>query len=179
MTRMKDDQNRPVVMIEYHRIGNLWMPHEAFVSHAPTHPNYCAHHDFAWSRGAGALFYHEAGMGPGVYVNGWSDGKIHAKLWFNESAGVEMRQGSGKPVENLRDLGFEQIKEPLPLGKIQEPNPFVYGTEGRVIYCKKCRDFWSEDDHCEHIFWCDQCNEWGGSASDKERCKHRRNHEIF
>jgi hypothetical protein len=172
---MNDEKGNPIVMIEYHRNGNLWMPHEVFVSHAPKYPKCCSHYDFNWSRGSETLYFHKAGSGPGVYVNGWPNSKKRmAKLWFDDSAGVPIRQGSGAPVEDFAALGFELIARPLPLGPGNDGNPFDFGVEARVVYCRKCRDHFSEDAHCDHIFWCDRCNEWGGGASDKESCKHRK-----
>lgn len=167
-------EGRPIVMIEYHQHGKLWMPHEVFVSHAPKHSNYCSHFDFNWCKRDGALLYHEAGSGPGAYLNGWPNAKrVHAKLWWNHELGAALRQGSGEPVTDFRALGFDLLTHPVKLGGTDQ-NPFEYGSEGGVVYCTKCNDHLPEANVCSHIFWCERCNEWGGSEGNKERCRHRK-----
>lgn len=167
-------EGRPIVMIEYHQHGKLWMPHEVFVSHAPKYPKYCSRFDCDWSKRDETLYFHESGSGGGAYLNGWPNAKrVHAKLWWNPELGVDLRQGSGEPVTDFRALGFELLTHPLKLGG-SEPNPLEYGCEGGVLYCTKCKDYLPEDNPCGHVFWCDRCHEWGGAEGNKEHCRHRK-----
>jgi hypothetical protein len=167
-------EGKPIVLIEYHRHGTFWMPHQVFVSHAPKHPNYCDVFDFEYCNRDGDLLYHESGSGGGAYINGWPGSKrVHAKLWWNHEAGVELTTGGGDKVTDFRALGFEYLTHPIKLGTT-EANPFTYGLEGEVLYCTKCKDHLPDDHLCEHIFWCDRCEEWGGAYGNKERCKHRK-----
>jgi hypothetical protein len=172
-----DYEKRPIVLIEYHDEGKLWMPHSLFVSHAPEHPLYCSTFDFNWSKTMSGLYYHESGSGPGIYINGWPGAKkAHAKLWWDQNAAPVLKTGGGEIVtaDGLLALGFELIPTPLILDQLCTTNPFIFGMASRVIYCTKCSDHMPEDAHCDHVFWCDRCNEWGGSASDKEQCRHRK-----
>jgi hypothetical protein len=170
-----DWEGRPIVLIEYTRAGNRWKPHQIFVSNAPKYPAYFDLYDAQWSRARGDLFYHNSGSG-GVYINEWPGAKTtRAKLWWDQKAAPNLKTGGGDKVTeaDLAGLGFRLIKEPLPLGPLKERNPFQYGTMGCVVYCSRCRDWHSEEDPCDHVFWCEACQGWGGSTPDKS-CKHRK-----
>lgn len=166
-------EGKPIVLIEYYKVATFWMPHAVFVSNAPKHPQYFAEVDFNYCNRDGALFYHETGGG-GLYVNGWPNAKkLHAKLWWNHELAPGLRTGGGDKVTDPATLGFELLTHPLKLGAA-EVNPFTYGSEGEVLYCTKCKDHIPEDHPCGHVFWCEKCHVWGGAASDKERCRHRK-----
>lgn len=172
----EDHDRRPIGLIEYEQHGKLWMPHSVFVSHAPDHPLYCSTFDFNWSKTTGGLYYHESGSGGGPYINGWPGAKrTHAKLWWDQVAAPKLKTGGGEEVgaADLAGLGFDLVADPIDLGD-HETNPFLYGIEGDVIYCTKCRDHLPESDVCEHVFWCEKCQEWGGAEGNKEHCRHRK-----
>lgn len=171
-----DDYGRAIVLIEYARHGKLWMPHSVFVSEAPKY-QCCSTFDFSWSETRRGLYYHESGSGGVPYINGWPGvGRTVGKVWWDDVAAPELRTGGGEVVRaaDLQGMGFELVAKPLVLGGGTERNPFIYGVEGDVVYCTKCRDHLPEDDVCEHVFWCDDCGEWGGDASDKAKCRHRK-----
>lgn len=43
--------------------------------------------------------------------------------------------------------------------------------ESDAVYCSECRDFFPEDNTCEHVWWCDKAGWW---STPSEPCGHER-----
>ena len=146
------------------------------------------HFDFDWHNGGSTLYFRMSGSGPTSPINVGLAAEPDPppfKIWVKD--GLALTQSvevDGQwvdqplPREGLLARGFVLLAEPLDLGG-GERNPFADGVEGETVYCEKCDDWLptSWDDPCEHITWCDDCEEYvyetvchvgiGNSGDDK------------
>ena len=177
-------ENEQVAAIEYHLLGDLWLPHSVFTSSPSRGPaaDFCyGEFDFNWCRRDRTLYYHCSGSGPGgfyIHPNGKGNWP-KLKLWW-DSAFTYPRNGGKFSLKELshrtvKRFGYEIIAAPIPLrsddGTVQSANPFEMALHGDTVYCSRCEDDLPSEHLCHHIWWCDKC---GWYSSPSERCKHRR-----
>jgi len=149
-----------VVWIEYHD--------DRPCSVVTAHGGACSTWDFEWCERDGCLYYHMSGCGPlwfGCTLGQYSTPvPPPCKLWhlpgapaLGYAAGPENR-----PVLSPDEIlahGYLVIDEPIVLTGAGERNPFEVAYEGATVWCQHCEDMLprDEDEPCEHLSWCDEC----------------------
>jgi hypothetical protein len=124
-------------------------------------------YDFTYSKIFNQLYYHNSSGGRDFYA-------YDGQYWVDEEFLYLMR--------NYRSTR-EKVALPDPAKRLLEipqdlQDELTFAIEKDVVCCSKCEDWFPEDDHCQHVFWCERCGDWSTPFSRSKRdvggCKHRK-----
>lgn len=112
--------------------------------------------DVNWCKRDKTLYVHDVGCWTGrIYLAQLCHGLRH-RLWVREGLTF---CGTGKGLDMI------STKEVTKLGYDLEQGPYDNSWRknsvwGRCYYCERCDDMIPEKDHCECVYWCDDCCEF-------------------
>lgn len=190
---MKDPTNSEIIAILYDAKTN--MPFTVFTREKGRRG--CCTWDFDYCPLDRALAFHNSGCGGQPYVNRNSrfKGKPPTdKIWIKpgirvfEDCGPRRRRPRKKwdwkdprplKARKLRRWGYQVLKSPIQYGdrcNLPDWNPFEHADaiEGQTVWCNVCLARRVEDysGACEHLTWCDDCQEFTGPGAEKQTCEH-------
>lgn len=143
---------RPAVAYFYQdgsklRLNSLVTIKERFDSPGKFHMSY---YDVDWSDHDRQYIYNQSGGGSCTFPMKIEDGPF----WV------------AKRVKFRNPKKHERVQLPKefngdPLKYLQ-----TYAHEGQPIYCSVCESYFPDDDHCRHIWWCDD-NGWYSTPDER------------
>jgi len=134
-------------------------------------------YDFDWCRRDEMMYYHLSGCGHRVFVSPLARQRTppRAAFWYDRTACAPTNAGncSGRRIgdNTLRRWGYDVLDVPVMLfGLACNPFRLDIVSMDDVEYCSTCTDYLPTGSLCQHIWWCEECEEY--STPDR-RCEHR------
>jgi hypothetical protein len=121
-------------------------------------------YDVDWSKALGEYWYHCSGGGPGPH-------EATGIYWASPGANIvetECRLVDPEARERNKTRRLTELPEWFAPHKTVREFLERECTEGQGAWCDACG--WLPDDqHCEHCYWCDDCNDY---IERGEKCEH-------